>query len=139
MRNCLADKKTQPTCVLQKMITKIINYIVDTYRIYPIRILHEKRIFRVNFRTASLFDSKIWWTKGKLDAGIWHWADSDDTWFVFDLATHEDPSNDRVHLQTDNWMNGKSNKSSMYNTICEMSKYNPMWTTRSSYNFIAKS
>ena len=62
-----------------------------------------------------------------LNGDNWHWADSDNTWFVFDPATNEDPSYDRVHLQTDNWMNGKSDKLSMFNRICEMSKYNHMW------------
>ena len=62
-----------------------------------------------------------------LSYGIWHWADSADTWFAFDPASGENPSATRASLQTGNWMNGKSDGSNLFCKICEMSKYRRMW------------
>ena len=77
-----------------------------------------------NLFPASMFASKIWWTKGLLDGGVWHWADSGSTctWFVFDPASNEDSSATRVSLKTDNWMNEKSNESNPLHKICELRK-----------------
>ena len=72
--------------------------------------------------TASLFATKIWWTKGQLIGGIWHWDDAGSTWFLFDPTTTDTPSATAVSLQTDIWMNAKSDKSESFHKICEMSK-----------------
>ena len=75
---------------------------------------------------ASRFASQIWWTRGVLDNGVWHWADPVDSWFTFDSSSSENPSNNKVSLQTENWINMKSAGSYLFHKICEMSKYNRM-------------
>ena len=57
-----------------------------------------------------------------MDDGIWHWADIRDTRFLFDPDAIETSSSTRVSLQTDNWMNRKSNRASLFYKICEMGK-----------------
>ena len=74
-----------------------------------------------------MFAGKIWWTKGQLDGGVWHWADNDNTWFVFDPDSYETESTTAVSLQTDNWMNAKDDKSNKLHKICEMSKFKYMF------------